>query len=142
MSAYTTVLWLHMAGVFVKLGLLFYIPFLKDNVEKLKSFVVRYKQIDRYASWSLWITGFGFFFVTSWEFLMEFWLQVSMLLYVLIFYIIKRVILGRMRKIIDSNKVFAREEFKTLRTENYCVIVVSIGLFVAIGALMVVKPSF
>ena len=128
-----------MIGVVVKLGVLFYIPAIK-NVAQLQKFLGYYKKIDRWADVSLWITGGAMFFVTSIEYLLEFWMLLSMLLYTLIFYIIKRVIVGRMTKILDSNKLYARDEFKTLRTENYCVIVVSVGLFVAIGALMVTKP--
>ncbi|MGB8956671.1 MAG: hypothetical protein WCC10_14945 [Tumebacillaceae bacterium] len=139
MSSFALILALHLIAVVIKIGVLFYIPFLK-NVEMIRKFLGLYKKIDRYADWSLWLTGASMFLVTSWEYLLQMWMLVSMLLYTLIFYVIKRVIVGRMNKIIESNKVFARDEIKTLKVENYCVIVVSIGLLGAIGALMVNKP--
>ena len=136
---FALILGLHLIAVAIKIGVLFYIPFLK-NVEMIRKFLDLYQKVDRYADWTLWLTGASMFLVTSWKYLLQMWMLVSMLLYTLIFYIIKRVIVGRMNKIIESNKVFARDEIKTLKVENYCVIVVSIGLLGVIGALMVTKP--
>jgi hypothetical protein len=139
MSWFSILLGIHLLAVLVKLGVLFYIPALK-NVAQIQAFLGKYKVIDRYANYSLWGTGIGMVLATSIELLFQMWLLVSMLLYTLIFYIIKRVIMGRMEAIIASNKIYARDEIRTLRVENYCVIVVSLGLFLAIGGLMMTKP--
>jgi len=135
------ILGFHLLAVIVKLGVLFYIPALKD-VAQVSRFLGTYKKVDRFANYTLWATGFGMVAATSIELLFQLWLLSSMLIYTLIFYIIKRVIMGRMQKIVESNKVFDREGLRTLRVENYCVIVVSVGLFLAIGGLMMTKPMF
>ncbi|ASS74362.1 hypothetical protein CIG75_04770 [Tumebacillus algifaecis] len=139
MTWFYVILGFHLLAVVIKLGVLFYIPALK-NVAQIQSFHSKYKMIDRYANYSLWASGFGMVLVTSIQMLFQMWLLVSMLLYTLIFYIIKRVVMGRMEKIIATNKVHAHEEIRTLKVENYCVIIVSIGLFLAIGGLMMTKP--
>ena len=136
---FSIMLGLHLLAVVIKFGVLFYIPFLK-NVEMIRKFLDLYKKVDSYSNWALWLTGAGMVLATSIEYLLQMWLLVSMLLYTLVFYVIKRVLVRRMEKILETNKVFAREEIKTLRVENYCVIVVATGLFGAIGALMVYKP--
>jgi hypothetical protein len=96
--------------------------------------------IDRIANYTLWGTGAGMVLASSIELLFQMWLLVSMALYTLIFWIIKLVIMRRLNAIIESNKVYARDEIKTLRTENYCVIIVSVALFGCIGFLMANKP--
>jgi hypothetical protein len=131
----------HLAAVVVKLGVLFYIPRLKD-VTQVKRFFATYKKVDFWANILLWATGLGLVLSTSLKMLTQLWLLSSMLIYMLIFYIIKRVIFRRMQSIIDSNKIYARDEIRTLRVENWCVIVVSVGLFLAIGGLMMTKPMF
>ncbi|MFD2169603.1 hypothetical protein [Tumebacillus lipolyticus] len=139
MTWFYLILGFHLLAVVTKLGVLFYIPRLKD-VAQIQSFLGKYKAIDRYANYSLWATGLGMVLVTSIQLLFQMWLLVSMLLYTLIFYIIKRVVMRRMESIIATNKVYAHEEIRTLKVENYCVIVVSLGLFLAIGGLMMTKP--
>jgi uncharacterized membrane protein SirB2 len=139
MTLFYVILAFHLLAVVIKLGVLFYIPTLK-NVAAIEKFLATYKKIDRYADISLWISGAGLVLSTSIYLLTEMWLLVSMLLYTLIFYIIKRVILRRMESIIATNKVHAREEIRQLRFENVCVIITALGLFGAIGALMVNKP--
>lgn len=139
MTLFYIILVFHLIAVLIKLGVLFYIPTLKD-VTQIKSFLGVYKKIDRWADIVLWASGAGMVLATSWRLLLQMWLLVSMLIYVLIFYIIKRVVLRRMEKIVASNKVFARDEIKTLRFENYCVIIASVILFGAIGTLMMTKP--
>ncbi|MGZ4032797.1 MAG: hypothetical protein ACXVP2_11635, partial [Tumebacillaceae bacterium] len=128
MTLFYSILVFHLLAVIVKLGVLFYIPTLKD-VMQIKNFLGIYKKIDRWADIILWASGAGMVLATSWRLLLQMWLLVSMLIYVLIFYIIKRVVLRRMEKIVASNKVFARDEIKTLRFENYCVIIASVILF-------------
>lgn len=139
MTLFYIILVFHLIAVVVKLGVLFYIPRLKD-VMQIKNFLGYYKKIDRWADIILWATGAGMILATSWRLLLQMWLLVSMLIYVLIFYIIKRVVMRRMQQIVESNKVFAREEIATLRFENYCVIVACVILFGAIGGLMMTKP--
>ena len=141
MTWFYIILGFHLLAVIVKLGVMFYIPALKD-VAQVTRFLGTYKKVDRFANSTLWLTGLGMVAATSIELLFQLWLLASMLIYTLIFYIIKRVIMGRMQKIVESNKVFDREGLRTLRVENYCVIVVSVGLFLAIGGLMMTKPMF
>jgi hypothetical protein len=139
MTLFYIILGLHLCAVIVKLGVLFYIPTLK-NVEQVENFIGPYKKIDRVANYTLWGTGAGMVLATSWELLLQMWLLVSMLIYTLIFVIIKKVVLSRMESIVGSNKVFAREEMSKLRFENFCVIVTAVGLFGVIGYLMANKP--
>ena len=141
MTWFYIILGFHLLAVIVKLGVLFYIPALKD-VAQVSRFLGTYKKVDRFANHTLRATGFCMVAASSTELLFQLWLLSSMLIYTLIFYIIKRVIMGRMQKIVESNKVFDREGLRTLRVENYCVIVVSVGLFLAIGGLMMTKPMF
>lgn len=141
MFLFYLILGFHLAAVFVKLAVLFYIPRLKD-VESIRKFLGTYKKIDRFADYFLWATGIGMILVTSIEMLLQVWLLVSMFLYMLIFMIVKRVIVRRMEKILASNKLYARDEIKTLRFENWCVIVSAIILLGAIGTMMMTKPQF
>lgn len=139
MTLFYVILGFHLCAVLVKLGVLFYIPRLK-TVENVEKFLVWYKKIDRTADYTLWITAAGMVLSTSWQLLLQMWLLVSMLIYMLIFIIIKKVILSRLNSIVQSNKVFAREEIAKLRFENYCVIITAVALFGAIGFLMAKKP--
>ncbi|GIM45079.1 hypothetical protein DNHGIG_06280 [Collibacillus ludicampi] len=132
---------LHGIAVLVKLGLLLYIPFLK-NVTQVQSFLEKYRKIDRAADLFLWGTGAGMLFVTSWSLLLQTWLWLSILLYVLVFLLIKKVLIRRLQEIAASKKIYARDEIKTLRTENLCVGLVIVALLASIGTLMVTKPSF
>ncbi|HEU4965234.1 MAG TPA: hypothetical protein VFV52_15505 [Bacilli bacterium] len=141
MTLFYTILVLHLIAVFTKLAVLFYIPRLKD-VEAIRNFLGTYKKIDRYADTFLWATGIGMVLATSIQLLLQVWLLVSMFLYLLIFVIVKRVVVRRMEQILASNKVYAREEIKRLRFENYCVIVAAVLLLGAIGSLMMTKPNF
>jgi hypothetical protein len=132
---------LHGLAVLVKLGLLIYIPFLKD-VAHVQSFLARYRKIDRAADLSLWATGAGMLFATSWTLFLQTWLLLSIFLYILVFLLIKKVLLKRLQAIAESKKIYARDEFRTLRTENLCVSLVIVALLASIGTMMVTKPSF
>ncbi|PWK13343.1 hypothetical protein [Tumebacillus permanentifrigoris] len=139
MILFYVILGLHLCAVVVKLGVLFYIPRLK-SVENVQNFIGWYKKVDRAANYTLWGTGAGMVLATSWKMLFQMWLLVSMLIYTLIFVIIKKVVLSRMESIVETNKVYAHEEMSKLRFENFCVIVTALGLFGAIGYLMANKP--
>ncbi|KEO84568.1 hypothetical protein [Tumebacillus flagellatus] len=139
MTLFTIILVFHLLAVVVKLGVLFYIPRLK-TVEQVQSFLAPYKKIDRAADITLWVSAVAMILTAGWQILLQLWLLVSMLIYALIFIIVKKVILGRMNSIVETNKVFAREEMSKLRFENACVIITAVGLFGAIGYLMANKP--
>jgi hypothetical protein len=63
-----------------------------------------------------------------------------MLLYILLFVIIRAVMFRRLRLIAENRKMFAREELQILRTESWCVAIVAVGLLGGIGFLMATKP--
>lgn len=129
----------HLFAVTVKLGLLFLIPRLQ-NVTQVQSFLFKYKKWDSAANWLLWLTGAAMVFTTSLEYLLQMWLLVSMLLYMLVFWIVKKVVMRGLQQVATSKKVHAHEELKKLRFENLCVIVTVFGLLAAIGTIMMTKP--
>lgn len=133
------ILGFHLFAVTIKLGMLFLIPRLR-SVSQVQSFLGRYKKSDSVANWLLWITGGAMVLTTSLEYLLQMWLLVSMFLYMVVFWIVKRVVMRGLQQVADSNKVHAHEELKKLRFENLCVIVTVFGLLAAIGTIMVAKP--
>ncbi|KIV52610.1 hypothetical protein AM501_28975 [Aneurinibacillus migulanus] len=133
------VLTFHLLGVAAKLAVLFLIPRLKD-VEQTRSFLVTYRKLDITADIILWGTGLAFFFVTSFQYLMQMWLLVSMLLYMFVFYMLKRFLMRGLREVADSRKVHAEKELKTLRFQNLCVGIFSIFLMGCIAFMMMNKP--
>ncbi|MFC4769574.1 DUF2269 family protein [Effusibacillus consociatus] len=139
--AFYLILGLHLLAVAFKLGLLFLIPRLK-NVEQVQSFLGRYKKMDSAANWCLWLTGGAMVFTTSLEYLLQMWLLVSMLIYMIIFWVVKRVVVRGMEEIAASKKIHAHEELRKLRIENLCVGVVVFILLMSIGTLMMTKPTF
>lgn len=139
MTLFYAILPFHLAAVLAKLSVFAYVPRLRD-AEAVKAFFARYKRWDRIANWAMWITGALLIAVTSWRFLLQAWLLVSMLLYILLFVIIRAIMFRRLRLIAESRKVFAREELQVLRTESWCVAIVAIGLLGGIGFLMATKP--
>ncbi|MBL0386054.1 hypothetical protein JJB07_05250 [Tumebacillus sp. ITR2] len=139
MTLFYIILVFHLLAVLVKLGVLFYIPTLK-TVEQVQKFLSPYKKIDRAADITLWVSAVAMIWAAGWQILLQMWLLVSMLIYALIFLIVKKVILGRMNSIVATNKVFARDEMSKLRFENACVIITAVALFGAIGYLMANKP--
>ncbi|WP_018133161.1 hypothetical protein [Effusibacillus pohliae] len=132
------VLALHLAAVACKLGLLFMIPRLK-NVAQVQSFLAKYKKFDSAANWTLWLTG-GAMLLTNIRLLFQMWLLVSMLIYMAVFWIIKRVALRGMEEVAASKKIHAHEELRKLRIENLCATVVVFILLMSIGTLMMTKP--
>lgn len=139
MSLFSFVLIIHLAAVTGKLFPLFRIPRLKD-VEQTKEFLKSYKKIDIMADILLWATGLAFFFVTTFEYLLQPWLITSMLIYVLIFYMMKKILLRGMNQVVESGKLYAEKELKTLRTQNICIAIFIVASLAAIGYLMVNKP--
>jgi hypothetical protein len=133
------VLFLHLLAVASKLVVLFLIPRLK-NVEQTKRFLVKYKKIDLAADIVLWTTGLAFFFVTSFAYLMQMWMLVSMLLYMFVFYMLKRFLMRGLKEVAESQKIHAEKELKSLRFQNVCVGIFSVFLIGCIGVLMMTKP--
>ncbi|MCI0183247.1 MAG: DUF2269 family protein [Acidibacillus sp.] len=134
-----SILSVHLLAVLAKISVFFTIPRLKD-VESVQSFFRRYQVTDRIANYTMWITGALLLVVTSWKLLLQMWLLVSMLLYILVFLLIRGIVFRRLRIIADSQKLYARDELKLLRVESYCVMGAALGLLGGIGYLMVHKP--
>ncbi|MBX6394578.1 MAG: DUF2269 family protein [Alicyclobacillaceae bacterium] len=139
MGAFHVLLAFHLGAVAVKLAVLFYVPRLKD-VQQIRAFLSTYQRLDRITDWVLWLTGAGFFFVTSWRYLLQLWLLVSMLIYLLIFMMIKKVVIGGMKRVAATKKLHAYEEVSKLRFENVCTAIATAGLLGIIAYLMVTKP--
>jgi uncharacterized membrane protein len=133
------VLTFHLLAVTAKLAVLFLIPRLK-NVEQTRRFLVMYRKLDRTADIVLWGTGLAFFFVTSFQYLMQMWLIVSMLLYMFVFYMLKRFLMRGLEEVANSRKIHAEKELKTLRFQNLCVGLFSIFLIACIAFMMMNKP--
>lgn len=133
------VLTLHLLAVTAKLAVLFLIPRLKD-VEQTKRFLVFYRKLDLTADIALWGTGLAFFFVTSFQYLMQMWLIVSMLLYMFVFYMLKRFLMRGLKEVANSRKVHAEKELKSLRFQNVCVGLFSLFLMGCIAFMMMNKP--
>jgi hypothetical protein len=133
------VLGAHILTVCYKLAILFRVPKL-ENVSQIKEFLTKFKKKERMTDYVLWATGAGLFLVTSIKLLLNLWMLVSMLLYTLIFLMIKYVIIRRLELIVKSKKIYAPDEIKTLRFENTCVAVVIVGILGGIGYLMMTKP--
>lgn len=133
------VLTLHLLAVASKLAVLFFIPRLKD-VEQVRRLYTAYRKWDIVADVLLWATGLAFFFVTSFAFLMQWWLIISMLLYTFVFYMFKRFLMRGLAEVAESRKVFAEKELKTLRFQNLCVGIFSVFLIGCIAVMMMTKP--
>lgn len=133
------ILTVHLAAVAGKLSIFVAVARVRD-VPGVQRFFALYKKIDRLANWTMWITGALLLVVTSWRYLLQVWLLASMLLYVLLFVIIRAVLFRRLRLIADSKKVFARDEIKQLHFESWCVLTTAVALLGGIGYLMVHKP--
>ncbi|MDI3257995.1 MAG: hypothetical protein QJR01_09785 [Kyrpidia sp.] len=139
MTAFYILLVFHLAAVAVKLAVLLYVPRLKE-VEQIRAFLSTYRRLDWTTDWVLWLTGAGFFLVTSWRYLLQLWLLVSMLIYLLIFLLIKKVVVRGMKRIAATKKLHAYEEVSKLRFENVCTAVAVVGLLGIIAYLMITKP--
>ncbi len=136
---FSIVLTLHLIAVIAKLAVLFLIPRLKD-VEQTRRFLATYRKFDRAADLLLWASGIAFFFVTSLAYLMQMWMLVSILLYMFVFYMIKRFLMRGLREVADSRKLYAEKELKSLRFQNVCVGLFSVFLMGCIAVMMITKP--
>ncbi|MCY0875217.1 MAG: DUF2269 family protein [Firmicutes bacterium] len=133
------ILIVHLLAVTAKLVLFPFVPRLRD-VKSVRAFYTWYRPLDRISNWVLWITGFLLVAVTSWRLLLQMWLLLSILLYIVVFLAIRMVLVRRLKLIADSQKVLAHDELKLFRVETACVVVVVLGLLGAIGYMMVNKP--
>ena len=130
---------MHVTAVLSKFSLFFAIPRLK-SVEAVKSFLAKYRPFERTADWILWITGAFLIYFSSWQLLRQSWMIVSLALYLLVFISIRFALTGYLRKIADSKKLYAHDELKRLRTNNWCVSIIAVVLLGIIAYLMMVKP--
>lgn len=137
--AFILILIVHLTAVAAKLTLFPFIPRLRD-VKSVRAFYKWYRPLDRAANWTLWLTGILLVAVTSWKLLLQMWLLVSILLYIVVFLAIRMILVRRLKLIADSQKVLAHDELKLFRTETACVVVLVLGLLGAIGYMMVNKP--
>ncbi|AMA73268.1 MULTISPECIES: hypothetical protein [Aneurinibacillus] len=133
------VLTFHLLAITAKLAVLFLIPRLR-SVEQTRRFLATYRKLDCAADVVLWSTGIAFFFVTSFQYLMQMWLIVSMLLYMFVFYMMKRFLMRGLVEVANSRKIYAEKELKTLRFQNLCVGLFSIFLMGCIAFMMMNKP--
>lgn len=129
----------HVIAVLSKLSLFVAVPRLK-SVEQVKAFMAKYRPFERTANWVLWITGVGLLYFASWRMLMQTWMWVSIVLYLLVFFFMKFALLKELEKIADSRKLLAATELGKLRVNNWCVGILSIVLLGVIAYLMMTKP--
>lgn len=78
-TAFYLMLAFHLLAVSFKLGLLFFIPRLK-NVAQVQAFLFKYKKMDAAANWTLWLTG-GAMLLTNVRLLFQMWLLFHAALY-------------------------------------------------------------
>jgi hypothetical protein len=129
----------HVGAVLAKLSVFFVVPRL-DSVERVKAFIQRFRPVERTADWILWITGAGLLACTSWRMLMQTWMLVSIGLYVIVFLTVRFALTKELENIANSKKLYARDELKKLRTNNWCVGILSVVLLGIIAYLMMTKP--
>lgn len=129
----------HVTAVLAKLSIFVMIPRLQD-VQQVRDTLVRYKPFERIADWILWLTGAGLLYFASWQMLKQAWMFISIALYLLVFIAIRFALTREMEKISQSKKLYARDELKRLRTNNWCVATTAVGLLGVIAYLMVNKP--
>jgi uncharacterized membrane protein SirB2 len=129
----------HVVAVLLKLALFFIIPRLA-NVDEVRNFLKRWRPVQRAADWVLWITGAGLLAFTDWRLLKQTWMLVSIALYLLVFVLIRVALMKELENVAASKKRFAVDEVRRLRTNNWCVGLVSAGLLGVIAYLMITKP--
>ena len=129
----------HVGAVLAKLSVFFVVPRLTVwNASKRSS-----SGSDR---WKERPTGFcgspepGLLACTSWRMLMQTWMLVSIGLYIIVFLAVRFALTKELENIANSKKLYAREELKKLRTNNWCVGILSVVLLGIIAYLMMTKP--
>jgi quinol-cytochrome oxidoreductase complex cytochrome b subunit len=130
---------IHVSAVLAKLGVFFVIPWL-DSVEQVRRFVERYRPVEKAADWILWLTGAGLIAFTSWRILLQTWMLVSIGLYLVVFLAVRFALTRELENIAESKKLYARDELKRLRTNNWCVGILSVVLLGIIAYLMMTQP--
>jgi hypothetical protein len=133
------ILILHVLAVTLKLAVFFFVPRLK-NVEEVRRFLGRYRPYERTADWLLWITGALLLYVAGWRMLLQSWMLISIGLYLIVFLAIRFALMKELEKISDSKKIIAGAELARLRTSNWCVAILSVGILAIIAYFMMVKP--
>ncbi len=129
----------HVTAVLAKLSIFVMIPRLK-TIEHVRSFLKKYRPFERGADWVLWITGLGLLYFASWKMLRQTWMIASIALYLLVFFFIRFALTRELQKIAGSKKLLAKDEFKRLRTNNWCVATLAVAFLGIIAYLMITKP--
>jgi Predicted integral membrane protein (DUF2269) len=135
---FATVL-IHVTAVFAKLGMFFIIPRL-HTVEQVRRFLERYRPYERVVDIILWVTGLLLCYFAKWQMMRQTWMIVSLLLYLLVFVLIRVVLTRSLMQISESKKLLAKEELSKLRISNWCVALIAVGLLGIISYLMTVRP--
>jgi hypothetical protein len=130
---------IHVSAVLAKLGVFFVIPRL-NSVEQVRRFVQRYRPVEKTADWILWLTGAGLVAFTRWRILLQTWMLVSIGLYLIVFLAVRFALTRELENIAESKKLYARDELKRLRTNNWCVGILSVVLLGIIAYLMMTQP--
>ncbi len=130
---------IHVSAVLAKLGIFFVIPRL-NSVEQVRHFVERYRPVEKAADWILWLTGAGLVAFSSWHILLQTWMLVSIGLYLIVFLAVRFALTRELEKIAESKKLYARDELKKLRTNNWCVGILAVALLGIIAYLMMTQP--
>lgn len=129
----------HIVAVLSKLTLFFAIPRLQ-TVDSVRTFITRYRPMERSADVVLWLTGAGLLYFASWSMLRQTWMIVSLILYLFVFIAIRFALTRELQKISQSRKLYAADELRKLRTNNWCVGILAVVLLGVIAYLMMAKP--
>lgn len=129
----------HVCAVVSKLSVFFVIPRL-TSVQAVQGFLRKFRPYERGADWILWLTGAGLLYFASWQMLRQTWMIVSILLYLLVFVMIRYALMKELVKISNSKKLLATEELRKLRVNNWCVGIIAVILLGVIASLMMAKP--
>ncbi|GMA49599.1 hypothetical protein GCM10025857_09560 [Alicyclobacillus contaminans] len=129
----------HIGAVLTKLSVFFVVPRL-DSVERVRSFIRRFRPVERTSDALLWITGAGLIAFTSWRMLLQPWMLASIALYIVVFLAVRFALTKELEQIAASKKLYARDELKKLRTNNWCVGILAVVLLGIIAYLMMTKP--
>lgn len=134
----TIIIIIHILAVLCKLAIFVLVPRV-DSVVSAQTLMARYRPFERSFDWVLWITG-ALLLVFARVLLTQPWMLISIVLYTLVFILIRTAVWGALKKVAGSNKVYARDEIKRMRTNNWCVALVVVGLLAVIAYLMMTKP--
>jgi len=130
---------IHITAVLSKLRIFIAVPKLK-SVQEVQSFMSKYKPYERIADWILWLSGIGLLYFAGWKMLIQPWMLISIGLYLIVFIAIRFALINELNKVGTSQKVYANDELKRLRTNNWCVGILAIAFLGIIAYLMMTKP--